>query len=68
MVELHIESLPPADVLRLSFSGAGLGWRLIPEADAMAKFGDFDPILPDPQPLIEKALLLYERAVKSRRG
>jgi tetratricopeptide (TPR) repeat protein len=34
----------------------------------MAEFGDFDPILPDPQPLIEKALLLYERAAKSKLG
>lgn len=34
----------------------------------MAHIRDFEPILPDPQPYVEKALALYERAVREKRG
>lgn len=34
----------------------------------MAHVRDFEPILPDPQPYVEKALALYERAVREKRG
>lgn len=34
----------------------------------MPHMREFEPILPDPQPYVEKALALYERAVRERRG
>ena len=34
----------------------------------MAHFSEFESTLPDPKPYIEKALALYEKAVRERRG
>lgn len=34
----------------------------------MVNIRDFEPVLPDPKPYIEKALVLYERALSKKRG
>ena len=34
----------------------------------MANIRDFEPVLPDPQPYVKKALELYERAARAKRG
>ena len=34
----------------------------------MADIRDFEPVLPDPKPYIEKALALYDKAARERRG